>query len=719
MMAGLLALLVTLTMFTPVMAGTWTSNNFLYKPAIGARGEAEKAKFDSGLNLVDSRLAKEIWLGDPGGTPGYDTLAHAITTIGSNSVILRVAPGIVSIATDTIIPANITLEPERGATFAVATGKTLTINGSLEAGLYQIFSCSGTGKAVFKGKKYPEWWGAKDDSGTTDNTAAIIAALANGGLTKFRAPNGGYYKCTTAIPIAVAGTRVFSDAKAEIRQATAATKLFSVSANNIKFRGVKLSGIDVATGGSFTAKAAIYSEGTKAVPLDRLEVMDCEISNYEAGVWAPWTNAKIADSYIHDIAHGVIGGTGAWVPEDQNFNGDIQYEIINNKIVCTFGDLVDSRPITLPLFTGGALITGNYLRGGGMSVENVLISATANANRVKVLGNDCDTAISASNGDVVGHNTVDLAQAPVGRGQQSNFFQGIETGYNSTVIGNIVRNHTNGVGHVMPNMRVIGNFFIDCGDQGGGAGVGMGGVVVTGTDLFAADTVMNALIANNTFKGTKGSVVDIYMNWNGAHALIGLTIIDNQSYNGNSRFFIGKYIQHSKISGNYVYNACTSITGVQAFGMWVDGASSSVEFMNNTFINTVAAPNGMYQGIAPQSSDIIGFNKFVGMRLPSTPFDTWNAPKVLCSQMNDGAFWSPKKDNFTMAAAASKTVTNKFVTATSQIRLEPTNAAAATLMGGAKSLYVSAKTSGTSFVVSTANAINATGTETFNYEIMD
>jgi hypothetical protein len=183
MMPGLLALLGVLIMVTQVMGGIWTSNNFLYKPSEGARGTQEKAKFDSGLNQVDSRLGKERWLGDPGGTPGYDTLAHAITTIATDQVTLRIPAGTVAITTDTTIPANITLKLERGAVLAVATTKTLTINGGLEAGLYPIFSCTGTGKVTLTASTknqqvYPQWWGAAGD-GSTDDTLAVAAAVAS------------------------------------------------------------------------------------------------------------------------------------------------------------------------------------------------------------------------------------------------------------------------------------------------------------------------------------------------------------------------------------------------------------------------------------------------------------------------------------------------------------------------------------------------------------
>jgi hypothetical protein len=84
------------------------------------------------------------------GDPAYgNTIQAALTAIGSTSVTLRVPAGTYVISTDTNIPANVTLKPERGAIIQIATTKTLTINGGLEAGLYQIFSCTGTGKVVF------------------------------------------------------------------------------------------------------------------------------------------------------------------------------------------------------------------------------------------------------------------------------------------------------------------------------------------------------------------------------------------------------------------------------------------------------------------------------------------------------------------------------------------------------------------------------------------
>lgn len=74
---------------------------------------------------------------------------------------------------------------------------------------------------------------------------------------------------------------------------------------------------------------------------------------------------------------------------------------------------------------------------------------------------------------------------------------------------------------------------------------------------------------------------------------------------------------------------------------------------------------------------------------------------------------------FTMAAAATKTVSDANVKATSAIIWSPTNAAAGTLEGSANKLYLSTIVAGTSFTVSTSSAAAAAGTETFSYIIVN
>jgi len=203
----LLALVSTLFLVVQVMAGTWTSNNFLYKPDIGSRGADEKARFDSGLNRVDSRLANEKWLNDS----LYDgDLGTAITAIGSTKTVLSLPAGNWPIASNLTVPANLTLKLAHGAVLAIATDKTLTINGPLEAGLYQIFSCAGTGKVTFgKGavkETYAEWWGAIGDN-VTDNYAPMQQAITMTANSQcpFLKLLGATYYCSDALEIPTSG----------------------------------------------------------------------------------------------------------------------------------------------------------------------------------------------------------------------------------------------------------------------------------------------------------------------------------------------------------------------------------------------------------------------------------------------------------------------------------------------------------------------------------
>jgi hypothetical protein len=105
--------------------GEHTLNQFFYKPFLGARGTAEKSSFDSGLDQVDARLGKEIWLGDP----DYASLSAALGRIGGAAAILQVPAGVVEVADDTQVPGNITLVLYPGAKFQVPAGVNLQLNG--------------------------------------------------------------------------------------------------------------------------------------------------------------------------------------------------------------------------------------------------------------------------------------------------------------------------------------------------------------------------------------------------------------------------------------------------------------------------------------------------------------------------------------------------------------------------------------------------------------
>lgn len=70
--------------------------------------------------------------------------------------------------TDGTITSNINLVVMAGAQISVNSGKTLTIEGNIDAGLYPIFTGGGTIRVK---RAYPQWWGAKFDSVNNDASA--------------------------------------------------------------------------------------------------------------------------------------------------------------------------------------------------------------------------------------------------------------------------------------------------------------------------------------------------------------------------------------------------------------------------------------------------------------------------------------------------------------------------------------------------------------------
>ena len=207
--------------------GEPTSNGFFYKPSYGAHGTIEKGYFDDGLDRVDAHLGRYKTLGDP----GYETLAAALSTIGSTPVSLVIPAGTVSILADTTIPANVHLVVQRGGVFNIANGVTLTINGALTAGLYQIFAWSGTGTIAGTPKicyVLPEWFGAVGDGNTDDYTSinkCITVAQVWEVPVKFRP---AVYKINTKLsPIDISKT-----------------KLHGTAGTTFDFTGLTTSGID-------------------------------------------------------------------------------------------------------------------------------------------------------------------------------------------------------------------------------------------------------------------------------------------------------------------------------------------------------------------------------------------------------------------------------------------------------------------------------------------
>ena len=204
-----------------------------------------------------------------GGTPSLSGLQAAVRAIGGSNRTLRLPSGTWPITDDFTIPANLTLKPERGAILSVATGKTLTINGGYEAGLYQSFSCTGTGKVVFGigavENSYPEWWGAYSDGTNAAATYAAIQAAINAGhaTVHLSAYNGNYNIGTTGLSIDYAHSMDMKMAVGSRITYTGTEAPITINTTNSAMNGLRLDLFDIYSSGKYVIKITGGTSGDK------------------------------------------------------------------------------------------------------------------------------------------------------------------------------------------------------------------------------------------------------------------------------------------------------------------------------------------------------------------------------------------------------------------------------------------------------------------------
>lgn len=214
------------------------------------------------------------------GTLTDDTINAAVTALSGAERRLFLKAGTWVIDANCTVPANITLVVARGAVLSISGGATLTINGDLEAGLYNIFS--GAGSVAFGtsscSEAIPHWWSA--------DGAGIKKAIA--AHRRVRIPKGSY---TTSVDIDI--TNDYQEVKCDSATITAA-------ANNLKIihwsasHGLLAGDLKIA-GGGFTGLT-----GLRVSPNDETQTTTRVDQNFNS----------FRDIHIVDCANGLVLMTG-------------------------------------------------------------------------------------------------------------------------------------------------------------------------------------------------------------------------------------------------------------------------------------------------------------------------------------------------------------------------------------------------------------------------
>lgn len=190
-----------------------------------------------------------------------------------------------TIATDTSV--SNTLNIPRGVSFAIASGKTLTISGAFSAELYQVFS--GDGSVSFTSNEqpiYPEWFGAIAD-GASDDTTEIRKALNSGRRVILR--DGATYGVTA----------VDSDCA------------LIVNSNQYLYGGGTLKPLSAITGSMIrNANWGSWTVRDSDITIEDINV-DCNSVNVTQGIYL-WgvDRPKVLDCKVHDNG---TGGNLIWL----------------------------------------------------------------------------------------------------------------------------------------------------------------------------------------------------------------------------------------------------------------------------------------------------------------------------------------------------------------------------------------------------------------------
>lgn len=537
----------------------------------------------------------------------YADFATAVASIGSTSTTLIIDTG-GTVSTDTTTPSTLHMVCAKQGGLNVATGKTLTINGSFEAGLYQVFGGSGSVSGLAYSR--PEWWGV---SGSDWGPAIQKAEESSSKIIM----ESSTYRVDTQVTVTNASrefvignnTEIILDnlaggtPTANVHNTNNVLAAFKVSASNVRFIGGKISGLSSV--GSNTTCGILLANGA-----DRFSCKETEFSGLYTSIWpggniSDFTVSQITiDGCTHNMYcgyhEGVAGGvqqiTGATIDNitsKNSTNDGLKLGAFADQVRIIGGHFYDNTKDGIDTFISGqdVSIVGAHLTGNGINGLNSKYGSTYTGTGAGKGGYNRSVVISgchAKGNTYHGFNveTDDPTYPPpnyilIGNIASENTLRGFtfQALTRSTIQGNIaIRNGQNGFRWIScSDLSIVGNVAEDNYTSGAGEG-------------FIFSSAGGAFGANDrlTIMGNKayGSATQTYGFLLNASYIQNSTVIGNESYNHTHNWSVS-----TGMTGMVVKDNAGFVTEYQGAAATVNGGGTISHGLAYTPTLVIATPS--------------------------------------------------------------------------------------------------------------------------------